>query len=112
MQGFNLARCGRIRSQLENTGFHVAVSLCRATTEARNAETPRCHYAQSGVHDDSGSAVAGVGIDHQRPQWAPPSTYRMSPVTVAASVRYITASAISLTVDGRPIGERLSISSL
>src|SRR5947209_3722919 len=35
----------------------------------------------------------------------------MSPVTVVASVRYITAPANSLTVEGRPIGDWLSITS-
>ena len=33
-------------------------------------------------------------------------------MTVSASVKYMTASAMSLTVEGRPIGERLSITSL
>jgi hypothetical protein len=35
----------------------------------------------------------------------------MSPVTVAASVRYRTASAMSFTVEGLPIGDRLRITS-
>src|SRR5262249_42772883 len=48
---------------------------------------------------------------YQRPKWAPPSTYRMCPVTVAASVRNRTAFAISWTVEGRPMGDRLSITS-
>src|SRR5258708_31157385 len=36
----------------------------------------------------------------------------MLPVTVVASVRYMTASVMSLIVDGRPIGDRPSITSL
>src|SRR6266566_1874708 len=48
-------------------------------------------------------------FNYHRPKCAPPSTFRMSPVTVAASVRFMTASVMSLTVEGRPIGDRLSI---
>ena len=33
-------------------------------------------------------------------------------MTVAAPVRYMTASVMSLTVEGRPIGERLSLTFL
>ena len=33
-------------------------------------------------------------------------------MTVAASVRYMTASAMSLTVEGRPIGAKLSITNV
>ncbi len=43
-------------------------------------------------------------FNYQRPKCAPPSTYRMSPVTVAASVRYMTASMMSLTLETTPIG--------
>jgi len=49
--------------------------------------------------------------DYHRPNCDPPATYRTSPVTVCASVRYITASAMSFTVETRPIGERLRITS-
>jgi hypothetical protein len=35
----------------------------------------------------------------------------MYPVTVAASVKYMTPSAMSLTMEGRPFGNRLSITS-
>src|SRR2546422_7644811 len=41
-----------------------------------------------------------------------PYTTLFRSVTVTASVRNMTASAISLTVEGRPIGDRLSITSL
>src|SRR5215813_6561149 len=43
-----------------------------------------------------------ASFNYHRPKCAPPSTYRMSPVTVAAAVRYMTASVMSLTVEGRP----------
>ena len=42
---------------------------------------------------------------------APESMRRMYPVTVAASIKYMTASAMSLTMEGQPFGNRLSITS-
>src|SRR5262249_2509749 len=56
-------------------------------------------------------AAPGEGRFPTAANCAPQSMRRMYPVTVAAAVKYMTASAMSLTMEGRPFGKRLSITS-
>src|SRR5262245_21763594 len=51
-------------------------------------------------HDRHGRLLAS----YQWPAWAPPSTWRVSPVTNAADPRYSTASTASRTSPIRPVG--------